>query len=99
MAHEMIVGLEVTDRKKYQEYRAAMTPILETYEGGFRYDFWVDEVLKNESGKKINRVFAIYCRDKTSMDAFFAHPDYLVAKKKFFESSVGDVTIISQYDR
>lgn len=99
MAHEMIVALEVTDREKYQDYREAMTPILKKYDGGFRYDFWIDEVLKNESGKKINRVFAIYCKDKESMDDFFGHPDYLIAKKKYFESSVGDITIISEYDR
>jgi len=39
MSYEMMVGLEVKDDTKYSDYRKAMTPLLETFEGGFRYDF------------------------------------------------------------
>jgi uncharacterized protein (DUF1330 family) len=99
MSYEMVVGLKVINDEEYVNYRAAMTPILESFGGGFRYDFKVDEVLKNEEGREINRVFTIHCKDKESMDAFFSHPDYQVAKSKFFENSVAATTIISEYSR
>ena len=99
MSYEMMVGLEIKDDSVYTQYREAMTPILTEYGGGFRYDFKVSEVLKNEEGRSINRVFAIYCSDKESMDNFFSNPRYLEAKNKFFESSVLETTIISAYER
>jgi len=99
MSYEMIVGLQVKDDKNYSLYREAMTPLLATYGGGFRYDFKVANTLKNEEGRPINRVFAIYCRDKTSMDLFFSNPEYLSIKSEFFEVSVEATTIISQYGR
>ncbi|PHZ84124.1 DUF1330 domain-containing protein [Paremcibacter congregatus] len=98
MKYEMMVGLEVTDDDLYSQYRAAMMPILQRYGGGFRYDFRVSEVLKNAEGRPINRVFAIYCDSKASMDAFFADEGYLQAKQEFFAPSVGETTIISQYE-
>ena len=95
----MIVGLEISDDKTYSEYRKAMKPILESYGGGFRYDFKVSEVLKNEEGRPINRVFAIYFKDKESVGKFFNNPDYLKSKDQFFEKSVKETTIISSYTR
>jgi len=99
MAYENIVGLQVTNDEEYTNYREAMMPILSEYGGGFRYDFKVSEVLKNEEGREINRVFAIYFKDKENMEAFFSNPRYLEAKNKFFEKSVAATTIISGYDR
>lgn len=99
MSHEALVALEITNENLYQDYRNHMTPLLKTFDGGFRYDFKVSEVLKNEGGKKINRVFVIYFGSKEKMDSFFSHPDYLKFKQEFFAPSVGDVTIISEYSR
>ena len=47
MALEMLVGLYVVDDEGYQSYRTEMTPILESYGGGFGYDFKITEVLKS----------------------------------------------------
>lgn len=99
MSYEMIVGLQVKDDEKYSNYRQAMTPLLQDHGGGFRYDFKVSKVLKNDEGRPINRVFAIYFSDKESMDAFFSHPDYKEIKSIFFEVSVDATTIISEYQR
>lgn len=99
MSYEMVVGLKVTNDEVYTSYREAMTPILKTYEGGFRYDFKVSEVLKNEESREINRVFTIHCKDKESMNSFFSDPKYVEAKNQFFEKSVSDITIISEYSR
>lgn len=98
MSYEMIVGLHVTDEGIYADYREAMRPLLEKVNGGFRYDFRVSEVLKNESGQPINRVFAIYFDSKDKMDAFFGDTEYLEIKKVYFESSVSATTIISEYE-
>lgn len=99
MSTEMMVGLSVKDDDVYTQYRAAMKPLLELHGGGFRYDFKVAEVLKNEEGRPINRVFAIYFKDKAHMETFFSHPDYLVIKARYFEASVEATTIISSYER
>ena len=62
--HENIVGLYVTNDDLYSTYRQKMIPILESYGGGFRYDFQIAEVLTNDSDVPINRLFAIYFDDK-----------------------------------
>jgi len=99
MSYELIVGLKIKNDVEYTNYREAMGPILVSYEGGFRYDFKVSETLKNEEGRPINRVFAIYFGNKNKMDEFFKNPEYLKAKSQFFDASVESTTIISQYER
>lgn len=97
MSYEMVVGLKVKDDQEYSNYREAMKPLLEIAEGGFRYDFKVSQVLKNDGKRPINRVFVIYFGDKNMMESFFSNPEYLKIKKKYFETSVEATTIISEY--
>ena len=99
MSYEMVVGLQIKNEEMYARYRESMTPLLETYGGGFRYDFKISEVLKNEDGRAINRVFAIFFKDKASMEKFFSNSNYIKMKSEFFEGSVGATTIISEYQR
>lgn len=98
MAYEILVGLEVSDSEIYAQYRAAMTPILEKFGGGFRYDFTIAEVLKKETDNPINRVFIIFFADQASKDSFFSDPEYKKAKEHFFEKSVKATTIIAEYE-
>lgn len=98
MSYEMAVGLDIINDDIYTSYRSAMTPLLEEYGGGFRYDFKISKVLKNEENRPINRVFLIYFKDQASMNTFFNHPDYLEIKSRFFESSVKHTTILSEYE-
>jgi len=99
MSIEMLVGLNVIDDEIYQKYREHMFPILQSYNGGFGYDFKVSEVLKSESKKPINRVFTIFFNSQETMDAFFADEKYMEIKNKYFEYSVADSTIISKYEK
>lgn len=99
MAHELLVGLTVTDDALYQRYRAAMAPLLAAHGGGFRYDFTIAKVLKSSSDHPINRVFAIYFGSLAQKEAFFAHPEYLAIKARFFQGSVAGTTIFGAYDR
>jgi uncharacterized protein (DUF1330 family) len=99
MAHELMVGLTVTDDAKYQQYRDAMAPLLAAHGGGFRYDFTIAKVLKSASDHPINRVFAIYFGSKAQMDAFFSNADYLAIKSKFFQQSVAGTTIFGAFER
>lgn len=92
--YEMVVGLNIINDEVYSNYRKEMKPILDAHKGGFRYDFKVSEVLKNEEGRPINRVFVIYFGSQELMERFFSNPDYLQIKKKFFEASVKDTTIL-----
>lgn len=75
-----------------------MKPLLEAHGGGFRYDFKVSEVLKNEKNQPINRVFVIYFQSEEKSKEFFCHEDYLIIKKNYFEASVESTTIISKYN-
>ena len=99
MPFEMLVGLEVIDDEQYQEYRRAMTPILEAYGGGFGYDFKVSEVLLSRTDRPINRVFTIYFPDEDSKERFFADPTYAEVKAAHFDGAVGHTTILASYER
>ncbi len=99
MSFEMLVGLQVSDDQTYSQYREAMTPILKRFGGGFRFDFKIAEVLKNETDNPINRVFIIYFADKLNKDSFFSDPEYKKVKERFFEKSVKATTIIAEYAR
>ena len=71
---ELLVGLQVIDDEQYRLYREAMTPLLHGCGGSFGYDFKIAEVLINESGAPMNRVFTIRFPDKTTSEAFFNDP-------------------------
>ncbi|GAB3517485.1 DUF1330 domain-containing protein [Photobacterium alginatilyticum] len=100
MSYELLVGLNVIDDRRYQEYRTAMKPILSQFGGRFGYDFKVSEVLQSEvENKDINRVFTISFPKQTDMEAFFSDAEYLNVKTRYFESSVKSTTIISSYEK
>jgi uncharacterized protein (DUF1330 family) len=99
MSYEILVGLNVLDDFKYDDYRAAMKPILSDYEGRFGYDFKVSDVLISEGNTDINRVFTINFTSKNKMENFFSDSQYLVVKEAYFIESVGSTTIISSYEK
>jgi uncharacterized protein (DUF1330 family) len=99
MTHELMVGLHVTDDQAYRNYREAMAPLLAAHGGGFRYDFTIAQVLKSASDHPINRVFAIYFESRARMESFFANPEYLAIKARYFAKSVAGTTIFGSYDR
>lgn len=97
MKYEMLLGLQVHNPKQYQNYRNAMRPLLKQHGGGFRYDFWVAEILAAETSNEINRVFVIYFSDEAQKNAFFSNAEYLAIKQKYFETSVTATTVIAEY--
>ncbi|OLQ74376.1 DUF1330 domain-containing protein [Photobacterium proteolyticum] len=100
MSYELLVGLNVINDRRYQEYRTAMKPILSQFGGRFGYDFKVSEVLQSEiESNDINRVFTINFPNQTNMEAFFSDAEYLNVKTRYFESSVKSTTIISSYEK
>lgn len=96
--YEIIVALNVTDHETYGRYREGMTPILKAHGGAFRYDFKIEETLKSASDHPITRVFAINFPDRATKEKFFANPDYLAVRGKFYDKSVAGRTIIADYD-
>ncbi|MEZ6185291.1 MAG: DUF1330 domain-containing protein [Planctomycetota bacterium] len=96
---ELLVGLLVLDDAGYAAYRAAMAPILMRYDGGFRYDFRVAEVLASATPEPINRVFTIGFPSEAQLEGFFADPEYLAVKEQHFAGSVGATTILARYPR
>lgn len=97
MRFERLVGLYISNDEMYTKYRENMTPILETYGGGFAYDFKIAQTLKNESDKPINRLFLIFFKDENAMNEFFSNEEYLKIKKEFFDQSVSSAHEISKY--
>jgi uncharacterized protein (DUF1330 family) len=94
--YEILVGLEVTDEAAYARYRAAMAPILLAHGGSFGVDVRVSDVLRPE-GTPFNRLFTIRFPSKERHQAFFANPDYLDVRRRFFEPSVGAVHRLGAY--
>src|SRR5262249_49894159 len=99
MAHEMIIGVTVTDGEIYSEYRAAIAPLLQKYGGHFPYDFTVSNVISSEADFSINRMFAFRFGDRDAKDRFFADPDYKTIRAAFFPRCVETFTVIAEYDR
>ncbi len=96
---EFLVGLNVSDKNVYTQYREAMMPILQSYNGRFGYDFVVSEVLRSEVDVPINRVFTIQFPSCEVADAFFADSEYVKVKARYFDDSVAHTTIISRYEK
>ena len=99
MTFERIIALKVTDEGGYQLYRKGMMPILESYGGAFGYDFRISEVLQSKSENSVNRMFTIEFPDRDAMTRFFADPDYLDIRKRYFENAVESVTVISLHEK
>lgn len=95
---ELLVGMRVTDETGYTRYRAAMTPILESMGGCFRYDMRVSELLKGEADEPFNRVFILSFPDDAARDRFFADPAYQRARAEHFAGSVSSFTIMAAYN-
>ena len=99
MAIERLVALQVTKDDQYSKYREKMTPILKEHNGDFGYDFKIEEVLKSEINKPINRVFTIKFKSEFDMESFFSNKEYLKIKEAYFVASVSSVIEIAKYER
>jgi uncharacterized protein (DUF1330 family) len=97
MAFHRLVGLKLRDADGYAQYREAMKPLLEAAGGRFRYDFEVSKTLKSEQGQEINRVFLLAFPEKAASDAFFADPEYLKVRERYFAPSVAEVSILAEF--
>jgi uncharacterized protein (DUF1330 family) len=95
---EILIGLQVTDQDSYAEYRKHMTPLLEAHGGRFVLDVQVAEVLRAPEPKPINRLFTIRFPSLAQLDAFFANPEYLVVRKRYFEPAVGAIQRLGRYE-
>lgn len=99
MTYERIMGLEVIDQDMYQDYRDAMTPLLNAVGGDFGFDFIVSKVLKSKTEDNINRVFTLEFPSKEIMNQFFNSPEYLAFKKRYFDGSVKSKVVISLHEK
>jgi uncharacterized protein (DUF1330 family) len=93
----MLVGMRVVDEAGYTRYRAAMTPILESMGGFFRYDMRVSELLKGDAAEPFNRLFVLSFPDEATRDRFFSDPAYSKAKAEHFAGAVTSHTLIAAY--
>jgi len=96
--HEILVGLQVTDDAQYDQYRAGMTPILESVGGYFRYDFRVSEMLKGDTDDPYNRVFVISFPDECAMNQFFSNDEYKAIRAEFYDSAVNSGSTIASFN-
>lgn len=98
MAYKRIMAMQILDIQRYSAYRDQMTPILAEYDGCFEYDFTISEVLKKCCDVEINRLFMITFPTRQQSVDFFTDPRYLEIRKTYFESSVGSVTQIAEFE-
>ncbi len=98
MSYRRIMAMQITDAGRYSEYRARMTPLMEEYGGRFDYDFTIKEVLKKCCDVEINRVFMMVFPSKEHARDFFGDPRYKAVRQEYFDSSVGSVTQIAEFE-
>ncbi|MEO1272112.1 MAG: DUF1330 domain-containing protein [Myxococcota bacterium] len=99
MAFENLVAMNVIDEERYPMYREAMRPLLESYGGGFRFDFGVQTTHTGPKEHPVTRVFGIYFRDREACQQFFADPRYAEVRKTHFEGAVDGFTVLAEYDQ
>jgi uncharacterized protein (DUF1330 family) len=95
--YEILIGMTVDDEHGYTNYRAGMTPILESMGAFFRYDMRVSELLKGEHKDSFNRLFLMSFPDKSTSDRFFADPEYQRVKQEHFVDAVRSYTEIARF--
>jgi len=96
--HVHIYGLKVDDEPEYTRYREAMTPIFTRFGGRFGFDVRVSEVLKNEAGGSINRLFSMRFPSASAAARFFDDPDYLAVRARLFVRAVSAVVCLAKFD-
>ncbi|HWP08174.1 MAG TPA: DUF1330 domain-containing protein [Polyangiaceae bacterium] len=95
---EILVGLRVTDDATYTLYRAHMLPLLTARGGAFGVDVRVSEVLKNPGSEPFNRLFTIRFPSLAAHDAFFADPEYVKVRERYFRPSVAYRVPLGRYE-
>lgn len=95
---DILIGLRVTDEDTYSAYRAHMTPLLAARGGSFGVDVRVAQVLKNPGAEAFNRLFTIRFPTLEAHDAFFADPEYLAVRQRFFDTSVAYTLRLGRYE-
>ena len=95
--HEILIGMRVDDEDGYAQYRAGMTPILESMGGFFRYDMRVSELLKGDAPDPFNRLFLMSFPDQATSERFFADSGYLRVRETHFDGAVRSYALIAQF--
>jgi uncharacterized protein (DUF1330 family) len=96
MAFDIINVLFVTDRERYEQYRAEIAPLLKAVGGAFRYDFEIAKTLKSEANHDINRLFVLRFPSREAKERFFTDSCYLEIRARLFEPAVRGITTIAE---
>jgi uncharacterized protein (DUF1330 family) len=97
MPYRMTIGANVVDKPRYQEYRAAIAPLLAARQSHFAFDFEIAETLRNAFPHPVTRVFSIDFPDRPTKESFFQDPAYKAIRERLFVSAVGDSSVISEH--
>lgn len=97
MSLTRIVALQVTDEAGYARYREEMAGLLAAHGGEFLWDYRVAEAVRPGCAHPVNRLFALDFPDAERADAFFAHPDYLRVRARWFEPAVAGLTVLARF--
>ena len=84
MAYEIMVGLQVMDRDRYQTYRNGIARILNQYGGECCYDMLTNWAIKPSKTNPINHTFRIRFASQADKTAFFDDPAYLKIHADFY---------------
>lgn len=99
MRYEMLVGVSVTNRPVYEEYRSEIRPLLEAAGAAFRFDCEVSRVLKGQGVLEVNRLFVLGFPSRAAKEAFFGDPAYREIRTRLFEKSVQKMVVLAEYSQ
>lgn len=94
-----MIGVNVLDNDKFDEYCHAIQPLLAIYDGRFCYDFKIPNNCIASRHQHINRVFAVQFSSKDHMNAFFADREYLKTRGRHILKSIGGEQFVFGFEK
>lgn len=96
--YQVLVGLNVLDDKRFDEFHSAIEPLLSRYQGQLGYEFTVPASLLARHSHKVNRVYTISFASKERMESYFADSEYLKTRGRHILKSFATEQFIFGYE-
>ncbi len=99
MPYQILLGLNVLDSEKFEDYCSAMERLVARHDGELCYDFKVPDFCLADRHKTINRVFTLSFCSKEKMEAFFSDREYLKTRGRHVLKSIGSDQVIFGFEK
>jgi uncharacterized protein (DUF1330 family) len=95
--YHMFVAMNVVSPEDYQNYRTAMRPILQEYNGGFLLDCEVRSLTDSFSHAHTNRAFVIYFGNESQRNQFYRDERYKQIVTDIRKDAVANRALLKEF--